>query len=147
MRGDDSFGVEMVKFLKKECPELACYVIAQGDLTKVLDHWVDKDIVIVDTVQTTHGVVGEIYRVLNFNKLKGSIYQKHSTHGLNLVEVFALSKQLGLKPKSTYFLGVEGANWSIGAPMSANLRIVMPEIRDEIVRYFESKSRHNVETI
>ncbi|MEQ9300077.1 MAG: hydrogenase maturation protease [Cyclobacteriaceae bacterium] len=147
MRGDDAFGVELVEFLKRECPELACYLIVQGDITKLLDHWVDKDLVIIDTVQTTEGRVGEIHKVLDFRELNNNISKKHSTHGLNVVEVFALGQQLDRLPKSTYFLGVEGANWGMGTPISESLRIVMPEIIDEIVRYFDSKSKHNLETL
>lgn len=128
----------MVQLLQKECPALAHFLIAQGDLTRIIHHWLDKDVMIIDAIQLADGKVGEIYRVSDITQLSVDYGKKYSSHSLSIAEVVELGRRIDREPKSAHFIGVQGANWTMGQPVSGEMKAVMPEVKQEVLKYFKA---------
>ena len=136
LRGDDAFGVEMVEKLENEHPALATYLTEQGDLTRIIPHWVGKDVIVIDAIHIADGEEGKIFLIHDFENLSSVMTNQYSSHSLNLYNVYQLSTQLEQRPKSLFFIGVQGKEWRIGKGLSAAVARAIPEVKGEILRYW-----------
>lgn len=138
MRGDDSFGVKVIEQLKKDHPKLGKFIIEEADLTRLINQWHNQDVVIIDAIQSNAARAGQIYRATDFDKVGAEICNKYSSHRLSVAEVYELSQQLNLQPRSTYFIGVVGENWKLGSSMGEAIQSKLEAVKEEVVEYCQS---------
>lgn len=131
-RGDDAIGLLAVDWLKATHPDLAVYKSVSGDLTTVLDHWCDTDLVIfIDAVKG--GIEPGSLVVVEGEELPDmDSSQLTTSHGFSVADVVRMGQILECIPESIELIGVAGNDWEINSPMSYDLQPVLDRI-EEIV--------------
>jgi len=88
-----------------------------GDQLGLLDLWADaREVYIVDAV-CTGAVPGAVYRFDGAQRLTPQ-FASASTHALNLADVLGLAAAMDRLPPRLIGYGIEGAHWTLGAPVS-----------------------------
>ena len=134
-RGDDALGIKVVRQLENKYAHLADYMIEQSDLTRILEQWKDRKVIIVDAVFTPDPQAGKIYETRSFHDLPFGNKKNYSSHGVDLPDIYALGKSIGSLPRSIHFIGVEGVSWEIGSPMRAEVLSAIDEVVKIILQH------------
>lgn len=116
--GDDAAGVLVVERLARGAPPGVPCVTAPRDLLKLIDMWATaKRVVLVDA-----SCAGEPPGTLRrFDARAAPLpagLRPFSTHGFGVVEVIELARALGRLPDRLDVIGIEGASFEPGAPVS-----------------------------
>ena len=133
LRGDDAIGIHVIKSLMKTHPLLGRYLIEQGDLSRLLNHWNNEDVVLVDAISSDKLEPGSLCITESTSEIIDLRDTLFSTHGVNLGHLLQLGKQLGKMPRSMYFVGVVGKDWNMGDEMSLTVREALAEAKKRIV--------------
>lgn len=132
-RGDDAVGIRVVERLKGS---VTCYE-SNGDPSELIVLFgSDTDVIVVDamvsgsqpgTITTTEIALGippsEVV----------PLRSKSSTHGFGVFEALELARILGTMPTRLTVIGIEGADFSPGAPLSPALELAVAQAADLIL--------------
>lgn len=139
-RGDDAVGIEVVNSLQVHHPDLAEYRIEQNDLSRLVDIWGGRDVILIDAVFSEREYAGKIHMLSSIPLLMANRESNYSSHGLALSDALKMSKVLNELPSSLLFLGVEGNDWKFGIRMSEKVRQVIPIVESRILDYVSDQS-------
>ncbi|MEM7551590.1 MAG: hydrogenase maturation protease [Bacteroidota bacterium] len=133
LRGDDAIGVHIVQALEKEHPGLAEYLIEQHDLSRIIEKWVEKEVVIIDAIFPKKPEVGKVHLAHSFEEWKFESDKPFSSHSLGLIEMYKLAKELNKSYSSLLLIGIEGENWGFGDDMSGLVSESIEQVKDLII--------------
>ena len=115
-RGDDAAGLLIGDRLAQPLPADSRLIDASRDPTRILDHLPEVDRVLIVDALRSGAPPGTIHRVDGLDRLIGWDGVRRSTHGLGVVEVLQLAKEMGLWASDVSLLGIEGRDFGFGAP-------------------------------
>ncbi len=127
-RGDDAIGILIVRKLQDENPDLAEYLIEQNDLTRILERWHNRYVIIIDAVFSRLPAWGKIHQLDSVHEISCISKKQYSSHGLELPDIYNIGKSLNLLPNAVFMIGIEGANWEIGSQMNGELITAIPGV-------------------
>lgn len=127
-RGDDAFGIVVVQQLVESFPDLAEYILEQNDLTRLLDRWEDRKVIIVDALFAPNPKPGQIHQARSLEEISFINTKQYSSHGVDLLQLNALAETINRLPKEVYIIGVEGSSWEMGSNMGPQMAEAIPEV-------------------
>ena len=136
LMGDDSFGIEMAKALRKLHLGRRVLVLERQTLDiSVLDSAKGAlKLVIVDAVKSGRPP-GNVVK-FTAGRLRSPVLRVPLSHEQNLQDILALARKSGMRPPLTVVVGVEPADCTVGKGLSAVVKEALPralkEIRDEL---------------
>ena len=145
MRGDDGVGAAAVDGVRQRValdapgPDL---VVLDGEPTRLIDAWRDREQVIVIDAARSGAPPGTIHRI----ELGSTIDPDHpangpmpgstrsaSSHGAGVAEAIALAGALDALPTRLVLLAVEAADVAMGAGLSPAVSAVVPELVERVL--------------
>jgi hydrogenase maturation protease len=115
LRGDDAVGAAVADRLR-ELNVPARWLL--GDAADLLGAWSPADDVIVVDAVVTGATPGTLHRWNGFEVPLERLQSSASTHGFGIAEAIGLGRVLNRLPKSLTLLGIEAAQFELGAPIS-----------------------------
>lgn len=143
LRGDDALGIRVVQLLENEHPDLGEYMTIQGDVSRVINYWGDRDILMVDAISSNYYEPGMIHMVCSVDDLIKDKQHQYSTHGLGITEALHMGQLIHSVPSSLLFIGVEGVQWKMGDPLSEKVEHSIPIVKQRVLNYI----RFNLDTV
>jgi hydrogenase maturation protease len=120
LRGDDAVGIEVARALRARSPRLDVHE-RSGDPLGLIALWEGADHVIIVDAVCSGSPAGTVHRFdPSVERLAPSRWL--TSHKLDLAHTIELARRLGRLPPSLVLLGVEGACFELGAPLSAPVR-------------------------
>jgi hydrogenase maturation protease len=114
-RGDDAAGLEVARRLRRrsgvEAREL------EGDAVMLLELWRGHPAVAVVDAARTGSEPGSV-RVFRADREPLPVRLRSSTHAFGVADAIELSRALGRLPQRLDVYAIEGADFSLGAPLS-----------------------------
>ena len=139
--GDDACGLEVARTLARTpLPGVQVTELA-GDLTRLLDLWQGRALVIVVDAVRSSQPPGSIERLNLTNPGFERAARSLSTHGLSLWEAIGLSTTLGQMPERLVLYGISAARLETGDSLSAPVAAAIPETARQIVDEVTSRKR------
>jgi hydrogenase maturation protease len=135
---DDGVGIHVAKELKKkQLPNVAVEELAASGL-ELLDMVLGFDsVIIIDAIQTTGGVPGEIH-ILEEKDFEKSVHGS-SPHGINIATALALGRTIVPErmPKTVVFIAVEAEDLvnvkeQLTPKVEAALPSIVKRVEDEV---------------
>lgn len=119
--GDDAAGLLVAERIRAlTSPRNVTVRELVGDQLGLLDLWTDaREVYVIDAVRSG-GVPGAVYRFDGAQRLTPQ-FATASTHAFNLADVIGLAGAMEQLPPRLIGYGIEGAHWSLGAPVSAQV--------------------------
>jgi hydrogenase maturation protease len=130
-RGDDAIGIIIGDEYKKIYPE-AEVVKVEDDLTRLLQVWSGRRVVLVDCLHAHEVLDGEIIEYDSIYKILHKRKTFSSSHNLSLLEVLELSNIMGMSPAGLHFVGVVGSQFHLGKKPSKAVLRAIPEAVNKI---------------
>ncbi len=131
MRGDDGLALEAASVAASQMRHQVQLQCVNGNVADLVNALSEAPRIIV--VDATHGAgePGSLSRVEIVNGVLQSMPHdtaRVSSHGLGLQEALGLAATLGVAPGKGVFIGMEGASYELGQPMSDAVRSGLPAL-------------------
>ena len=129
-RGDDAVGLVAARRLR-ELPLKEVQVLElDGDISTIAESWQGAAKVIVVDAATSRGVAGAIYR---FEAHAAPLPRKLfatccSCHAFGLAHQIEMARTLRQLPPCLIVYGIEGQDFTLGAPLSPEVAAAVPEV-------------------
>jgi len=135
-RGDDAVGLAIARQVRQAVAADAgtargniTVTELDGDMLALLDVWAaadGDDVYVVDAVRTG-GATGVVYR-FDASRTIGPRFWHHDSQTLSLGDVVELARELGRMPATLIGYGIEGASFTVGAPLSLEAEIAVQTV-------------------
>lgn len=132
MRQDDAIGIEVVRNYKSQFSDFVKVLEIKDDLTRLLTIWNDKDVIVVDAVESDEKGFIEFY---NFEEIYNFSQSLRNAHSIGFEQVLKLAIELHQGPKSIYFIGIPSKFYELGDQMRGSTKEKIPEIINKIDGY------------
>ncbi|MCC2113379.1 MAG: hydrogenase maturation protease [Hyphomicrobiales bacterium] len=107
-------------------------LIIDGDGTELIAAWEGYDAVIILDAMRSGAAPGTVRRIdANAERLSSGVFH-YSSHAFGLAEAIESARALGLLPQSLVIYGIEGADFSLGAPLHPEVEAAAAGIAAEI---------------
>ena len=138
-RGDDELGLEVARRL----PRLPGVRVLQhsGDGLDLLDAWNGHDWVIVVDAVASSGPPGALFRIVVGEGSLEPPWRPATSHVFGLQQALELGRCLGRLPRTLVILGVGGAEFRVGSPLSPEVRSALPRAIRAVLREVGEMSR------
>ncbi len=126
-RGDDAAGLEVARALAQHALPNVVIRESSGDGAALLLDWQRFDMVILVDAMPPYGHAG---RILCFDAIARHLPANlfaDSTHTFGAAQGIELARALGLLPPTLIIYGIEGREFDIGAPVSAEVTGAIPQ--------------------
>ena len=126
-RGDDAAGPLVADRLRDAGAEL---LDCNDDPTRLIDSWASLDLVVVVDAVRSGAAPGTVHR---FEAGDGPLPRElglASTHLISIADTLELGRALGRAPKRVVVLGVEGATFELGAPVTPEVEAAIPVVAE-----------------
>ncbi len=132
-RGDDAVGILLCRRLAEQAPQLA---VAEhnGEGAALLEAWQGAELVIVIDAVQSGAHAGKIFRFDAAVQAIPTQFFHYSTHAFSLAEAIELGRALNRLPRHLIVYGIEGKNFTAGAPLTAAVAQAMPEVLAQVMR-------------
>ena len=133
-RGDDAVGPLVAERLRAagvtvlECNE---------EPTRLLDAWAGLELVVVVDAVSSGAAPGTIHRVDAVPASLPPGLRLASTHAFSLPDALALGQELGRAPARVVLVGVEGAAFGMGDPLTPEVETVLDEATATVLAELE----------
>jgi hydrogenase maturation protease len=129
-RGDDAAGPLVADRLRAAGAEL---LDCNDDPTRLIDTWAGLDLVVVVDAVRSGSAPGTVHR---FETRDGPLPRElglASTHLISIADTLELGRTLGRAPARVVVLGVEGASFELGAPITPEVEAAVPAVADAVL--------------
>ncbi|MQX37444.1 hydrogenase maturation protease [Roseospira navarrensis] len=133
-RGDDALGLAALARLEGEAWGGVDRVAHHGEGLGLIALWEDRARVVLLDAMDAGKPPGALLR---FTPDSGPLMARAfrtSSHAFGVAEAVETARVLGRLPASLVLLGVQGAAWDLGAPLSAPVANALPGLIDEVKR-------------
>jgi hydrogenase maturation protease len=131
--GDEGFGVEAVRRLEKECPELTDRVQFIDGGTQglyLLDYIESADVVLIYDAIVPSDYDRQVYVYID-NELPSFIHRKMSSHQMGLSELLSIARLHGKVPRKIVLIGVPPRDLRLGSGISEIVEELLVTAVDE----------------
>lgn len=138
-RADDGVGPLLAEKLQADATFMALGVNVMphsGEGASLMHLWEGQDHVVVVDAMKSGEKLGSIHR---FNACEAPLSSgvfRYSSHLFGLAEATELSRQLGSLPQKMIIYGIEGQEFTFGAPMSKEVTLALQEVEDLVRKEF-----------
>jgi len=141
LRGDDGAGIEVAARVEGRLPSGVELVRSRGDATTLLALWKDRTLAVVVDAVSQGGEPGEVlgFDVLGEAPLVAS--SSASTHDFGLAQGLELGELTGALPETLRFVGIVGARFGIGDPMSHEVRNALDAAAERVLDALVERDR------
>ena len=133
-RGDDVAGLLVARRLRERVPPGVIVLERHGDLVGLLDDWVGADSVVLVDAMASGAPVGTILRVDARTEQLPTDGFRSSTRAFGVTEAFALGRLLRVLPRRLILYGIEGDDFTTGAPLSPLVEAAVNDVVERILR-------------
>jgi hydrogenase maturation protease len=131
--GDDQAGLVVAGKLKAQAICHTRVIESTGDCLSLLEIWKDAESVILIDAARSGAEPGTLYRLEGgAQPLPVGLVRRSSTHGFGVAEAVALARSLNRLPQRIVVFGIEGKNFSAGAPLSSEVEAVLDAVAERI---------------
>lgn len=131
--GDEGFGVEAVRRLEKECPELTDRVQFIDGGTQglyLLDYIESADVVLIYDAIVPSDYDRQVYVYID-NELPSFIHRQMSSHQMGLSELLSIARLHGKVPRKIVLIGVPPRDLRLGSGISEIVEELLVTAVDE----------------
>ncbi len=136
-RSDDGVGLDVARELRQVPPFGAEVVEGPGDLSRLLDLWTGRPLVILVDAVRSGAPAGTVVRWDGEEAARLPTGYALSTHGFSLPDVLHLARFLGRLPRRLVLFGIEGREVGVGTERSPEVREAVPEVCRRIAQELE----------
>lgn len=135
LRGDDGFGPAVIDYLAQA--GLRDVELAVTEPARLIDHLQSSDWAVIVDACVGGGKPGELLETDQIPADKDG----NSSHGMSISAALRLADALGQSPRDVRFVLAEGVNFSLGAPMSSDLRAAVKPAAEAVRKSLPSRAR------
>jgi hydrogenase maturation protease len=117
-RGDDAVGLAVAERMRARVPHGVTVVECEQEPTRLLDAWRTADTALVVDAAASGAPPGTLHRFDTTNGQVPARVFRSSTHAFGVGDAVELARALGRLPRRVVVYGIEGANFTTGAPLS-----------------------------
>lgn len=129
LRGDDGAAAAVVSQLRDA--EIPAYNF-DGDGAELMEMWAGQNKVIVIDAASSGAPAGTVHRFDVRQEQLPRHFFRYSSHQFGVAEAVEMARTLGQLPAQMIVYGVEGADFSLGAPLSPDVQITIGNVVDSI---------------
>ena len=127
-RRDDGVGLVVAEALRAVAPTAVAIHLLPRQALELLTLWEGhRHVWVVDAVHSG-APPGTCHRLEPAAQHWPARWQGGSTHGLGLVEAFALAESLGVLPAQLVVYGIEGADYGMGEGLTPAVAAAVPHV-------------------
>ncbi len=141
-RCDDSFGLHVVRALKKQEVQDISIVESDGDGAELIEMFKLASLAIVVDAVSAGGKSGTIYRFNVQEQPLPAHLSFQSTHAFGLGEAIELARVLQQLPSTLIVFAIEGENFSTGIGLSPGIEKAFQEVVDIVLREVRTALEH-----
>jgi hydrogenase maturation protease len=134
-RGDDAVGPLVADRLR----EVGATVLECGDEpTRLLDAWAGLDLVVIVDAVSSGAPPGTVHRV---DPGEGPLPRDlglASTHAFSVTDALELGRALGQAPRRVIVIGIEGAAFGMGDPLTAAVAAALDGVAESVLAELEA---------
>lgn len=140
LRGDDAAGLEVARLLRGTLPPSVAVVESSGDPAALVEAWSGAALAIVVDAVASGAPPGTVHRPVHrpVRSLPRAGWRCAGSHSLGLADAVELGRALGRLPDELVVAGIEGGDFTPGAPMTppvlAAVRRTADELRERLSR-------------
>jgi hydrogenase maturation protease len=124
-RGDDAVGPLVAERLRAAGATL---LDCNEDPTRLVDAWDGLELVVIVDAVHSGAAPGTVHRFEPGDRPLPSEIRFASTHAFSIADALALAHALGRAPRGVLVLGVEGAAFALGDPMTPAVEAAVPRV-------------------
>ncbi|MCL2469500.1 MAG: hydrogenase maturation protease [Alphaproteobacteria bacterium] len=130
-RGDDAVGPMLAEKLQDLDTDFAI-LPHSGEGASLIHLWTGKEKVVVVDAMKTSKRTGTIHRFeAHHEKLHYGVF-RYSSHLFGLAEAVETSRALGLLPKTLIIYGIEGKDFTMGAPLTPAVAKALTRVEKKV---------------
>jgi hydrogenase maturation protease len=131
-RRDDGAGIAVLNRLKeRQIPGLHL-LESSGEGATLITLWAGGDHVFIVDAACSDGIPGSIYRIDARQQALQPDFFYYSTHAFSVAEAVELARALDQLPPHLIIYGIEGADFGMGAELSAPVQAAADQVADRI---------------
>jgi hydrogenase maturation protease len=131
--GDDQAGLAVADKLKAQAICHTRVIEKTGDCLSLLEIWKDADSVILVDAARSGAEPATVFRLEGgAQPLPVSLLRHSSTHSFGVAEAVALARSLNQLPHRIVIFGIEGKNFAVGAPLSAEVEAALDTVAERV---------------
>lgn len=135
-RHDDGVGSAAARLVRLAVPG-AEVVELDGEPTRIMEAWADRDLAVVIDAVRAGGQAGTIHRIDVAVDPLPDCPARGSTHHAGLAEAVALARALGRLPARLVVYGIEPGDLTDGEGLSAPVRQALPAVAQRVMSEIE----------
>jgi hydrogenase maturation protease len=129
-RGDDAAGPLVADRLRAAgAPVLEC----DDEPTRLLDAWAGLDLVVIVDAVRSGAAVGTVHRVEAGQGPLPRDLRLASTHAFSIPDALELGRALGRAPGRVVVIGVEGAAFGMGDPLTPAVEAALDDVAEAVL--------------
>ncbi|WP_307800871.1 hydrogenase maturation protease [Microbispora triticiradicis] len=136
-RGDDAAGLEVVRRLRGSLPPSVAIAESAGDPAQLVEAWTGARLAVVIDAVSSGAAPGTVHRRTG---VEGGPCWHGSSHSFGLADAADLGRALGRMPAKLVVIGIEGGDFTIGAPITPPVLAAI----DALVRELEERFRQEL---
>jgi len=141
LRGDDAVGIAVAERLRGRVPEDVQVLECEQEPSRLLDAWGDADLALVVDACSSGEAPGTVSRFdASSDPLPTRVFRS-STHAFGVGDAVELARALDRLPRRVVVFGVEGGQFTAGAPLSPEVRSAVERVAQDVVRELEGDDR------
>ncbi|XVQ81904.1 hydrogenase maturation protease [Microbispora siamensis] len=130
LRGDDAAGLEVARLLRGTLPPSVAVVESSGDPAALVEAWSGAALAIVVDAVSSGAPPGTVHRPVRSVLPAG--WRCAGSHSLGLADAVELGRALGRLPDELVVTGIEGGDFTPGAPMTPPVLAAVRRTADDL---------------
>jgi hydrogenase maturation protease len=135
-RGDDAAGLAVVARLQSRVPTRVRLAVCELEPSRLLDAWDEAETAVVVDAVSSGAPAGTVQRFDASEQPLPARGFLASTHAIGLGEAVELARTLGRLPRRVVVYGIEGADFTAGAPLSSSVEEAVEQVAAELAGEF-----------
>jgi hydrogenase maturation protease len=129
-RGDDAVGPLVADRLRAAG---ATVLDCDDEPTRLLDAWADLELVVIVDAVSSGAVAGTVHRVDPGDGPLPADLGLASTHAFSVSDALELGRAVGRAPQRVVVIGVEGAAFAMGDPVTAEVEAALDGVAESVL--------------
>ena len=130
-RGDDAAGREVARRVRERVPGEIDVVVCELEPTRLIDAWDDAESAVVVDAVSSGAEPGTVHRFDASTDTLPSREFRSSTHAFSIADALELGRALGRAPQRVVVLGLEGASFGLGDPLTPAVEAAIPRVVEQ----------------
>ena len=132
-RGDDAAGPAVAERLRALAPGIEVRTL-DGDASALLELWSGHEYVVLVDAASSGARPGTLHELSAHDPALPAAALRSSTHAFGVAEAVGLAAALGRLPDRLEILAIEGADFSLGAPLSPAVSRTVDALAERLAR-------------